>query len=327
MGTNPTQTLHQAIQKQFGLSNPSDSSKLSNDCQPTQPQHRFVIPQLRIPQLQLQQPTDLAAQERSKQATDAHNQQLLDEIRRRRQDSESDTTTTTTTTRTAPAGGATGIGGLPTTRFVIPQLGAATGEPLNIPLLSRLERRVGQLQIREDDGGDRAGAMKSTQTPQSPLIDLTSTVIAGSKDGPPKVAASKAREKLAASQEHFSIPFNPCDTPAARKNPALSVGGLLGKRRRPMHAEDAEEEAGAASVPPPESRPGPIGRLLDTVVGYPEPRQPQLQYAITSLERRHLKMCAREDYGSQVKRFRFDTPSPDELVKQALQKSWRVTRT
>ncbi|KAH8289803.1 hypothetical protein KR054_011202 [Drosophila jambulina] len=321
MGTNPTQTLHQAIQKQFGLPNPGDSSKSSNDCHPTQPQHRFVIPQLRIPQLQLQQPTDLAAQELSRQATDAHNQQLLNEIRRRRQGSESEAPAPAP----VPAVGASGARGAPTTRFVIPQLGAATGEPLNIPLLSRLERSVGQLQIREDDGGDRAGDMKSTQRPLSPLIDLTSTVIAGSKDGPPKVAASKAREKLAASQEHFSIPFNPCDPPTVCRNPALSGGSLLASRRRTLREE--EEEAGAESVPPPESRPGPIGCMLDAVVGFPEPRQPQLQYAITSLERRHLKMCAREDYGGQVKRFRFDTPSPDELVKQALQKSWRVTRT
>ncbi|XP_017035201.1 uncharacterized protein [Drosophila kikkawai] len=308
MGTNPTQTLHQTIQKQFGLPNPGDSSKSSNDCHPTtttQPQHRFVIPQLKIPQLQLQQqqPTDLAAQERSRQATDLHNQQLLDEIRRRRQGSESE----------APPGGAGGA----TTRFVIPQLGAATGEPLNIPLLSRLERSVGQLQIRsDDDGGDRAEeAMKSTT--QSPLIDLTSTVIAASKDGPPKVAASKAREKLAASQEHFNIPFNPCDLPPVSRNPALLSGDLLASRRR-RHEKEEEE----ASVPPPESQPGPIGCMLDVVVGYPN-----LQYAITALERHHLKMCNREDYGGQVKRFRFDTPSPDELVKQALQKSWRVTRT
>ncbi|KAH8373565.1 hypothetical protein KR200_001403 [Drosophila serrata] len=314
MGTNPTQTLHQAIQKQFGLSNSSDSSKLSNDCHPTLPQNRFVIPQLIIPQLQLQQSTDLAAQERSRQATDAHNQQLLNEIRRRRQDSDSE----------APAvpSGASRAEGIPTVRFVIPKLGAVTGEPLNIPLLSRLERGVGQLQIQDDDGGDRADAMKSTHTPQSPLIDLTSTVISGSKDGPPKVAASKAREKLMASQEHFSIPFNPCDPPPTLKNSALSGGGLLAGRRRLM-----PEEEETASVSPPESRPGPIGCMLDTVVGYPEPRQPQLQYAITSLEKRHLKMCGREDYGLQVKRFRFDTPSPDELVKQALQKSWRVTRT
>lgn len=242
MGTNPTQTLHQAIQNQFGLQNPSDSSKLSNVNHTTQ--HRFVIPRL---------------------------------------------------------------------------LGAATGEPLNIPLLSRLERGVGQLQIRDDDGGDRASAMKTTQ---APLIDLTSTVIAGSKDGPPKEAASKAREKLAASQQHFSIPFNPCDT--VRRSPALS-GGLLASRRS-LPARDLDEDA-AAAVPPPDSRPGPIGCMLDAIVGYPEPRQPQLQYAVTRLERRHLKMCSREDYGGQVKRFRFDTPSPDELVKQALQKSWRVTRT
>jgi len=67
--------------------------------------------------------------------------------------------------------------------------------------------------------------------------------------------------------------------------------------------------------------------MLDAVVGYPEPRRPRLEYAVTRLERQHLRMCQREDYGSQVKRFRFDTPSPDELVKQALQKSWRVSRT
>ncbi|XP_016949091.1 uncharacterized protein LOC108023918 [Drosophila biarmipes] len=315
MATNPTQTLHQAIQAKYGLQDASDASPGgSTSGTPPQATPRFVIPQLKIPQLRLQAATaDAAAQRESRLAADAHNQLLLNEIQlRRRQRSESENQVLLSTTGTG---------------FVIPQLAATTttpGKPLNIPLLSRLERGVDQLRIR-DDGGDGATASQATATP-APLIDLSSTVIAASKDAPPKESASKARQLT--SRENFDIPFIACD----RGRRSTPTGGLLATRRRSLNAEDEEaaEDELANQAPAntnyPE-HPGPIGQMLDAVVGYPEPRRPRLEYAVTRLERQHLRMCQREEYGSQVKRFRFNTPSPDELVKQALQKSWRVSRT
>jgi len=173
MATNPTQTLHQAIQAKFGLQGASDSPTLGGTSGSTpQTTPRFVIPQLKIPQLQLQAATaDAAAQRESRLAADAHNQLLLNEIKlRRRQRSESENQSTT------------GSG------FVIPQLAATTttpGKPLNIPLLARLEHGVDRLRIR-DDGGDGAKAGATITSTPAPLIDLSSTVIAASKDAPPK---------------------------------------------------------------------------------------------------------------------------------------------
>ncbi|XP_016994680.2 uncharacterized protein [Drosophila takahashii] len=281
MASNPTQTLHQAIQAKFGLPNASEATQLSSTGgTPPQTTPRFVIPQLKIPQLQLQ----AASSAESRQAAEAHNQLLLNEIQlRRRQRSESEN-----------KGG-----------FGIPPLAA---EPPNIPNIPNIPllARLDQLQLR-DEGGD------------PPLIDLSSTVIAGSKDAPPKESASKARQ-LISSRETFDIPFIACDRGNSRRT--TPTGGLLAHRRR---SEEEPEEAPARTDYP--EQPGPIGQMLDAVVGYPEPRKPRLEYAVTRLERQHLRMCRREEYGSQVKRFRFDTPSPDELVKQALQKSWRVSRT
>nr|XP_016942073.1 uncharacterized protein LOC108018979 [Drosophila suzukii] len=313
MATNPTQTLHQAIQAKFGLQGASDSPTLGGTSgTPPQTTPRFVIPQLKIPQLQLQAATaDAAAQRESRLAAEAHNQLLLNEIKlRRRQRSESENQSTT------------GAG------FVIPQLAATTttpGKPLNIPLLARLEHGVDRLRIR-DDGGDGVKAGATITSTPAPLIDLSSTVIAASKDAPPKESASKARQLT--SRENFDIPFIACD----RGRKSTPTGGLLANRRRSLNAEDEEAaEDELANQAPANTdyreQPGPIGQMLDAVVGYPEPRRPRLEYAVTQLERQHLRMCQREDYGSQVKRFRFDTPSPDELVKQALQKSWRVSRT
>ncbi|XP_041674367.1 uncharacterized protein LOC121529661 [Drosophila eugracilis] len=293
MASNPTQTLHQAIQAKYGLQSNSESSQLSSTSG-TLPQTtpRFVIPQLKIPQLQLQAATDAAAQRESRQAAETHNQSILNEIQlRQRQRSESETN-------------------LQSVRFPIPQLASTPG---NIPTLSRLERGVDQLQIR-DDGGDRA----NITTTQAPLIDLSSTVIAGNRDAPPKESASKARQL--ASREDFDIPFISCDR--GRRN--TPTGGLLG---RSLNNYEDELVDNAPADTEFREQPGPIGHMLDVVVGYPEPRRPCLEYAVTRLERQHLKMCQNENYGSQVKRFRFDTPSPDELVKQALQKSWRITRT
>ncbi|XP_017088223.2 uncharacterized protein [Drosophila bipectinata] len=285
MENNPSQTLHQAIQKKFGLISACEggSSKLFCDPEtnsiPLQ-SHQFVIPQLRVPE-------DIATQERLRQAADVRNEKLLNEIKRRRQCSENENN-------------ASG--------FIIPKLGAVPGEPLgetklNIPLLGRLEQGVGQLQISSGDG-DRA-------------------VIAGIKDAPPKESATKAKEKQKRQHtENFEIPFIACN-PVRRSK--LS-GGLLADQRRSQHDETlGDSEKG--EILEIKEEPSSVGSMLDTVVGYPAPRRPQLEYAGTVVERQHLKLCVRQDYGTQIKRFRFDTPSPDELVKQALQKSWRISRT
>ncbi|EDX02292.1 uncharacterized protein LOC6525348 [Drosophila yakuba] len=305
MANNPTQTLHQAIKTEFGIQNTSDLSKLSS-ISGTSPQAapRFAIPQLKIPQLkipqlkipqlQLQANADAAIQQESRQAAETHNQLLLNEIQlRQRQRSESES-------KPQPV------------EFVIPPLGATPKEPLSIPLLDRLERGVDKLQI-----GDGA---TSPDTPASPLIDLSSTVIAENSGAPPKESASKARQLT--SHKSFDIPFIACD----RERGSTPTADVLASRRSINYDEDE-----LADRPPADTdyreQPGPIGLMLDAVVGYPEPRKPRLVYAVTPLERQHLRMCQHQDYGSQVKRFRFDTPSPDELVKQALQKSWRASRT
>ncbi|XP_017055916.1 LOW QUALITY PROTEIN: uncharacterized protein LOC108097888 [Drosophila ficusphila] len=302
MANNTTKTLFQAIQAEYGLPTASDSSKLSSTGgTPPQTTPRFVIPQLKIPQLQLQPSTDSAAQQKSRQAAEAHNQMLLNEIQlRRRQKSESENK-------------------VQSSGFVIPQLGSTPAEPLNIPLLSRLERGVDRLHIR-DDGGDGATTRPAAAEAPSPLIDLSSTIIAANKNAPPKESASKSRQQT--NQENFEIPFIACD----RGRKSIPTGGLLASRRSLHEEEDQPDDQTPANTDFPE-HPGPIGQMLDAVVGYPEPRKPQLEYSVSRLERQHLRMCQREDYGVQVKRFRFDTPSPDELVKQALQKSWRVSRT
>ncbi|EDV46826.1 uncharacterized protein LOC6550311 [Drosophila erecta] len=290
MANNPTQTLHQAIKAEFGTQSTSDLSKLSS-ISGTNPQMtpRFAIPQLKIPQLQLQANANAAAQQESRQAAETHNQLLLNEIQLRQQSQRSES-------ENKPQ----------LVGFVIPQLGATPMQPLSIPLLSRLERGVDKLQI-----GDGA---TNTDTPASPLIDLSFTVIAGNSGAPPKESASKARQLT--SRENFDIPFIACDR--GRSTP---TGDILASRRSINYEEDEPANSDYRE------QPGPIGLMLDAVVGYPEPRKPRLVYAVTPLERQHLRMCQHKDYGSQVKRFRFDTPSPDELVKQALQKSWRVSRT
>lgn len=305
MESNPTQTLYQAIQKKFGLPSACEgaSSKLCCDPETKTNPPQFIIPQLRPGE-------DLGTPEPFRQATDAQNETLLNDIKRRRQCSETENT-------------ASG--------FIIPRLGAAPGEPLgetklNIPLLARLEQSVGLLQISSGDG-DRAGDTRQVLMPQttgpSPPIDLTSTVIAGVKDAPPKESATKAKEKQKRRHtENFEIPFIACN-PVRR---CKLSGGLLGNRRHSLHDENVDESE-KGEILELKEEPSAVGSMLDTIVGYPEPRRAQLDYAVTSLERQHLKLCVRQDYGTQIKRFRFDTPSPDELVKKALQKSWRISRT
>ncbi|EDV34419.1 uncharacterized protein Dana_GF21307 [Drosophila ananassae] len=304
MESNPTQTLHQAIQKKFGLPSACEgaSSKLCCDPETNSNPPQFIIPQLRIGE-------DLGTQELLRQASDARTEKLLNDIKRRRQCSETENNTS---------------------GFIIPKLGAVPGEPLgetklNIPLLARLEQSVGQLHISSGDG-DRVGDTRLASMPQTgptPLIDLTSTVIAGVKDAPPKESATKAKEKQKRrNTENFEIPFIACN-PVRR---CKLSGGLLANRRHSLHDENVDESE-KGEILEIKEEPSAVGSMLDTIVGYPEPRRPQLEYAVTSLERQHLKLCVRPDYGTQIKRFRFDTPSPDELVKQALQKSWRISRT
>ncbi|SPP88890.1 uncharacterized protein LOC117590535 [Drosophila guanche] len=313
MESNQKPSLHQAIQQKFGTQN--DSTKLNT------PTFKLVIPQLKIPQLNQGNPTpsDLAAQERERQVVDARNARLLNEIKRQRELSEGGTTT-----------------GEAAPRFVIPQLCVAPGEPLavaanlNIPLLNKLhsqnmsdrqnlpklERAVDRLHISSgDDGGDKISPLRDPLPTATPLIDLTTALIKGSKYAAPKEYATKARLKRAQNTQKFDIPFIAYD-PVKRFAPSPC---LLTDDKCSTNAESNDLLTSEHhSV---------IGSMLDAVVGYPEPRKPQVKYAISVLERQHLKMYRREDYGSNVKRFRFDTPSPDELVKQALQKTWRSSKT
>ncbi|EDW52744.1 uncharacterized protein LOC6620172 [Drosophila sechellia] len=298
MANNPTKSLTQA---EFGIQTTSDLSKLSSisgtslEAMPRFTIPQLKIPQLRIPKLQLQTNADAADEQEYRRAAEAHNQMLLNEIQlRQRQRSEGEN-------KPQSMG------------FVIPQLVAMPKEPLNIPLLTKLEHGMKKLEI-----GD--GTEMNTATPAPPLIDLTSTIIARHKDAPPKELASKARQL--SSREHFNNPFIASD----RGRRSTTGVTLLASKRSIKYDEDELADRSPANSDYRE-QPGPIGLMLDAMVGYPEPRKPRLVYAVTPLERHHLRMCQHKDYGIQVKRFRFDTPSPDELVKQALQKSWRISRT
>ncbi|XP_026846203.1 uncharacterized protein LOC6598362 [Drosophila persimilis] len=312
MESNQKPSLHQAIQQKLGLQNDSESTKLNTSA------FKLIIPQLKIPQLNKGNPTpiDLAEQEKERQAVDARNKLLLNEMKRRRQISEGEKTA-----------------GQPFSGFVIPQLCVAPGEPsadaakLNIPLLNKLlsqnmssgalpklERAVDRLHISGGDGGDTIPPLHPVPT-AAPLIDLTTAVIKGNQNAPPKEYASKARLKRAQNTHTFDIPFIAYD-PVKRFAPSIC---LLTDDKCSMSVDGSDLLA-------PEHH-SVIGSLLDAVVGYPEPRKPQVKYAISLLEQQHLKMYRREDYGSNVKRFRFDTPSPDEVVKQALQKTWRSSKT
>ncbi|EDW27585.1 GL20192 [Drosophila persimilis] len=295
MESNQKPSLHQAIQQKLGLQNDSESTKLNTSA------FKLIIPQLKIPQLNKGNPTpiDLAEQEKERQAVDARNKLLLNEMKRRRQISEGEKTA-----------------GQPFSGFVIPQLCVAPGEPQNMSsgALPKLERAVDRLHISGGDGGDTIPPLHPVPT-AAPLIDLTTAVIKGNQNAPPKEYASKARLKRAQNTHTFDIPFIAYD-PVKRFAPSIC---LLTDDKCSMSVDGSDLLA-------PEHH-SVIGSLLDAVVGYPEPRKPQVKYAISLLEQQHLKMYRREDYGSNVKRFRFDTPSPDEVVKQALQKTWRSSKT
>ncbi|KAH8386802.1 hypothetical protein KR093_002628, partial [Drosophila rubida] len=283
---------------------------------------RFVIPQLKIPQLNLghqQLPNTseaLAAQEAQHRATDAHNELLLNEIKRRREQQQK-------TTVASPAA-AQLLNTLGERGFTIPKLRTASGETLeepqlNIPLLNRLRSQNNSLTELTTQVEQGVKKLKIT-TETLPLIDLTTAVIAVPKNAPPREAASKVMSRKAKLvKEHFDIPFISCEGLRSRLN-----AGLLSQKKKELDTPDESAEQPIIEI---QEKSSIIGMFMNRSVGYPQPRRPQLKYTVTQLERQHLKMCLRQDYGSNLKRFLFDTPSPDERIKQALQKSWRISRT
>ncbi|XP_051858011.1 uncharacterized protein LOC117567778 isoform X2 [Drosophila albomicans] len=273
---------------------------------------RFVIPQLKIPQLNLgHQPNTaeaLAAQEAQHRAADAHNELLLNEIKRRREQQKAASSSVGDQLPT--------LGG-----FTIPKLRTASGEALeepqlNIPLLNKLRSQNNSLtEVTQVEQGVKKLKI-ATET--VPLIDLTTAVIAMPKDAPPREAATKvSNRKATLVTEHFDIPFIGCDGLRSRLNAGLLSKTQL-KTQTDIESQPIVEIEEKSSI---------IGKFMDRSVGYPQPRKPQLKYAASQLELQHLKMCQRQDYGSNLKRFLFDTPSPDERIKEALQKSWRISRT
>ncbi|XP_030378375.1 uncharacterized protein LOC115627000 [Scaptodrosophila lebanonensis] len=330
------QTLLQAIQNKSDKQNVPGDPKSNN----SEGFSAFVIPQLNINKLTSAAEMSTTDQEERRRAVDAHNDMLLNEIRRRQ---ETDRLGTAQMDLFKPTMFALSQsdGQSPQTNtlagFTIPILRSAAGEPLeqshfDIPLLNKLrsqnnllglnqvEQGVSKLKITPaDEGGDSA---KQNTTMQHHVIDLTSTIIAVNKDAPPRESASKMRLRLAENTEKFDIPFIACD----RRRCRFSDGLLASKKRRFSSGskEDVDQEPIDDIV---EAAPSAIGRMFDIIHNYPAPRQPQLKYASTPLERQHIKMYKHKDYGSNIKRFLFDTPSPDEVVKEALKKSWCISRT
>ncbi|KAH8416394.1 hypothetical protein KR222_001448 [Zaprionus bogoriensis] len=296
------------------------------------------MPQLKIPQLHLTKPAtaeQVAAQNEHLRAAKAHNELLRNAIKQRLQQNDEQAPKDPTLFTAASGSGLQGqlAGG-----FTIPKLRTASGVPLeeplfNIPLLNKLrsqnnvleltqlEQKVDKLKletgdklmsIQEDSGPAPApvpiaAASASAAPAPAPLIDLTSTVIAAHKNAPPRELATKVRNKQEAAAMHFNIPFISCER--------------LRNRRYSLTEDSEEAPMGIVE------QAGAVGSMLDQSVGYPNPRKPQLKYAATSLELQHLKLYKREDYGANIIRFHFDSPSPDEIVKLALQKSWRISRT
>ncbi|EDV92349.1 uncharacterized protein LOC6566213 [Drosophila grimshawi] len=220
--------------------------------------------------------------------------------------------------------------------LTIPKLRGASGEPLkerqfDIPLLNQLRnqnnslevnhglaKRVSALKIIEPvDGGQVTKVAINGEDRATAPIDLTTAVIAVQKNAPPREAASKQRQKQSTIVEHFDIPFIRCDSNR------LYVGLLFGKRHR-CNSDKMEPPTTSEQIM---AKPSDVGSMLSTSAGYPKSRRSQLKYAATPTELLHLEMYYREDYGRNIKRFRFDTPSPDELVKESLKKSLRILRT
>ncbi|XP_023164273.1 uncharacterized protein LOC111595006 [Drosophila hydei] len=307
-----TQTLQQSIQHTLGSQNASETSKSHISIG-----RKFVIPQL-IPKINTNKPATAEQVEHSRAAA-AHNELLLNAIKVKQSEARYPTVSTKDKT----------VG-----QLTIPNLLTDSGESLEKPRvhvqlsdkllkqnnsleLTQVVKGVQSLKISTDDGGDstklKTTQEKPTQAPTT-LIDLTSTLIATVKDAPPREAATKVRCKQAAAVvEHFDIPFISCDRPSV---------GLLSKKRQSSISGDLEP-----IVTRVVEKSSAVGSMMDATVGYPRPRKPQLKYAASPFELQILKLYKREDYGTNIKRFRFDTPSPDEIVKTALQKSLRISRT
>ncbi|KAH8306523.1 hypothetical protein KR018_005892 [Drosophila ironensis] len=319
---NPPQTLHQAIQRKFGLPTACEdgsSTKLNSDpiLEPAgMPKSKLVIPLL--------MPQQTSTPDKAREATAARNKMLLDELRRR-QDKDA--------------------GNAKPPAFVIPQLGEPLGggKLSNSPLI-RLESGVKRLNISggssdsssinssicssssgigSSSGGDGPTMAPGIEDADMPLIDLTGLIIDSQKGAPVKETASKARERQQATgDKSFAIPFIACDSGTRRK---LS-GGLLDSRRRFLKDEETAETLPKKPAEE-EDAPSPIGRLLDTYVSRREPGVHYVKFGATRLERLHLKICFGQLFDGPVKRFRFDTPSPDAVVKQTLLKTSRISHT
>lgn len=304
-----TRSLRQSIHQTLGSQNASEPAK-SHISIGT----KFVIPQL-LPQRNTSKPAT-AEQVEHNRAAAAHNEQLLNAIRVKQSEARDQS-------------GSSNI-----RQLIIPNLLSASGESLGdshlqIPLnkllkqsnsldLTQVINGVIDLNITADDA-DEITKLKTTKenparSQAAKTIDLTSTLIARQKDAAPREAASKMRHKQASSVvEHFDIPFISCDRPPI---------GLLYEKNLIRMSRDADPFA-ARNM----EKSSAVGSMMDATVGYPRPRKPQLKYAASPFELQNLKLYKREDYGTNIKRFRFDTPSPDDIVKAALQKSMRISRT
>lgn len=318
-----TKTIVKAINLKYGIPNTSEATK------PVDAIGTIVIPQLQIPQLNLNKPTtaeQFAAQKEHLRAANAHNEILRDAIKRRIEQNEGPASQDPKEHITPTDASGSGLQNQLSGGLTIPKLRTAAGvaleEPqLNIPLLNKLRsqnnvleltlQKVANLKIAADDAACNNSKPRTIQAAHIPLIDLTSTVIAAHRDAPPRELATKVRSKQETTGEQFNIPFISCESLR-----------LLLRKRRPSYSDDTQE----APMKIVENA-GAIGRMLDKSVGYPKPRKPQLKYAATPLELQHLKIYKREDYGKNIIRFRFNSPSPDEIVKLALQKSLRISRT
>ncbi|EDW07950.1 uncharacterized protein LOC6586206 [Drosophila mojavensis] len=307
-----TQSLQQSIHQTLGSQNASEPPK-SHISIGT----KFVIPQL-LPPRNTNQPASAEQLEHNRAAA-AHNEQLLNAIRVKQSEARDQPGSTENITMR---------------QLIIPNLLTASGETLEdthlqIPLnkllkqsnsldLTPVIKGVISLNITADEAGEITKLKTTKENPERSqavkTIDLTSTLIARHKDAAPREAATKLRHKQASSVvEHFDIPFISCDRPPI---------GLLYEKNLIRMSGDADPFPSRNM-----EKSSAVGSMMDATVGYPRPRKPQLKYAASPSELQNLKLCKREDYGANIKRFRFDTPSPDEIVKAALQKSLRISRT
>lgn len=149
---------------------------------------KFIIPQLKVPHRVTDMPNTgevTAAQEEQHRIADAHNEMLLNEIKRRREQSDN-----LGMGMTVPMG---------LSSFSVPKLRTPSGQTLdkpqfNIPLLNKLrsqnnsfevtqlERDVTKLKITPDDFEGIQKQPQQQEPPAAALIDLTKTVIVVQKD-------------------------------------------------------------------------------------------------------------------------------------------------